>query len=114
MAKEIKTCEEYVLNILAQKEEELEKAQAQVEILKGANQGLGDTLDQLTTLVKDMAQHLQIRKGGTYNSLYSSCGFIGLIDESDRADEQDKFVLSLIRLADSVGIDLHTPVEREG
>ena len=115
MAKEkIKTCEEYVLNILAQKEEELEKANAELEILRSANQGLGDKLNELTTLVKAMASCLVIKKGSAnYDYLYAKDSFIGLVNESTRADSQDQFVLSLIRLADFVGMDLHTPVERE-
>ena len=115
MAKEkVKSCEEYVLNILAQKEEELEKANAELDVLRGANKGLGDTLDQLTSLVKEMAQYLFIKKGvSQYDYLYASDTFIGLVDEKNKAISQDQFVLSLIRLADFVGMDLHTPVERE-
>lgn len=109
----IKTCEEYVLNVLAKTEQDLMVEKDLSKTLKAQNEKLSTELDNITTLVKEMAQYLQIRKSGTYDSLYSSCGFIGLVDESDRADEQDKFVLSLIRLAECVGIDLHTPIERE-
>ena len=113
MAKErITSCEEYVLNILAKTEQDLVVEKDITKTLKGANESLGNKLNELTTLVREMAQHLQIRKGGTYDSLYSTCGYIGLVDENGKG-EDDKFVVSLIRLAECVGIDLHTPVERE-
>ena len=115
MAKErITSCEEYVLNVLAKKEEELMVEKDLTKTLVGVNESLGNKLNELTTLVKEMAQHLVIKGGeGKYDYLYADDTFIGLVDESERADTQDKFVVSLIRLAECVGIDIHTPVERE-
>ena len=110
----IKTCEEYVLNVLAKTEQDLVVEKDLSKTLKTQNEKLSTELDNITALVKEMAQHLVIKSGeGKYDYLYADDTFIGLIDESDRADTQDKFVLSLIRLAECVGIDLHTPVERE-
>ena len=115
MAKErITSCEEYVLNVLAKANEDLVVEKDITKTLKSTNESLGNKLNELTTLVIKMAQHLVIKSGNcNYDYLYADDTFIGLVDESDRADEQDKFVVSLIRLAECVGIDLHTPVERE-
>ena len=111
----IKTCEEYVLNILAKTEQDLVVEKDITKTLKSTNESLGNKLNELTTLVKEMAQHLVIQKSdlGDYYCLYLDDHFIGIVNESERADTQDKFVVSLIRLAECVGIDLHTPVERE-
>ena len=110
----IKTCEEYVLNVLAKTEQDLVVEKDLTKTLKAQNEKLSTELDNITTLVKEMAQHLVIKSGvNKYDYLYADDTFIGLIDESDRADTQDKFVVSLIRLAECVGIDIHTPVERE-
>jgi len=110
----IKTCEEYVLNVLAKTEQDLVVAIDLSKTLKARNEKLSTELDSITTLVKEMAQHLVIKSGeGKYDYLYADDTFIGLVDESEKADTQDKFVVSLIRLAECVGIDLHIPVERE-
>lgn len=110
----IKTCEEYVLNILAKKEEELKELETKATELASKLELCNESLQKVVGLVKEMAQHLVIKSGeGKYDYLYADDTFVGLIDESERADTQDKFVVSLIRLAECVGIDLHTPVERE-
>ena len=111
----IKTCEEYVLNILAKKEEELKVLETKATELASKLDLCNESLQKIIGLVKEMAQHLYIKQGteSNYECMYSDENFIGLLNRDLRADLQDQFVVSLIRLAECVGIDLYTPVERE-
>ena len=90
MAETIKTCEEYVLNVLSQKEQELAKVVSELEEQKITTEYQKKQLDYIIELGREIAMNLNFEpsSNGDYLCVYLANHYVGLVDEKDPSPEE--------------------------
>ena len=106
MAKEttIKTCEEYVLNVLAEKEKELIEIKEERDYLANEFKVLQDQYFALRSLVCKALEGSKVEYGNYNTTVYVDNVFVGLFSEYglENKDENDLRISALAKLIEMV------------